>query len=138
MKAFAIWLAIVAVIFGGYALITTMLRDTRQVFVFVDSSLQMKDVWSEVPRELDRIDDREYTEFTLAHGQRQTRTVVSTGSSELTLVGVPPFAPCSFDGIDQYPEAQDADERILITTTDNACSEQVAALTDWTIIELAP
>ena len=42
MKPLAIWLAVVAVVFGGYALITSATRDTTQVFVVVDSSFQMR------------------------------------------------------------------------------------------------
>jgi len=132
MKAFAIWLGIVAVVFGGYALITTMLRETNQVFVLVDSSFQMRPVWNDVQLELDRIDDEEHAEIALA----TEKEPVHGYQSELRLVGVEAFAPCTFDGIDQLPEAADADERILITTADNTCD--ASALTDWTIIELAP
>ena len=139
MKAFAIWLAIVAVVFGGYALITTMLRETNQVFVFVDSSVQMEPVWRNVHRELDGIDDRDHTEFALAHGQSFSGSeLVHSWQPALTLPNdVRPFAGCSFETV-SFAEAEDADERILITTTGNECAEQVTALTDWTIIELTP
>jgi len=132
MKAFGIWLAVVAVVFGGYALITTMLRETNQVFVVVDSSFQMRPVWSDVERELDRIDDEKYAEFALA----TEKGPVHGFQSELELVGVEAFAPCTFAGIDQFPDAADADELTLITTTDNVCD--TSALTDWKIIELEP
>ena len=66
MKPLLIWLAIVAVIFGAYALITSAVRDTTQVFVVVDSSFQMRAVWSDVQLELDQIDDQEHAEFALA------------------------------------------------------------------------
>jgi len=59
MKPLAIWLAVVAVVFGGYALITSATRDTTQVFVVVDSSFQMRPVWTDVQLELDRIDDED-------------------------------------------------------------------------------
>lgn len=135
MKPFAIWLAIVVVVFGAFALITLALRETTQVFVFVDSSQPMEAVWPQVVRELDRIDDRDHTEFALAQGQSRRSQLVHSWQSELQLGRVTPFAPCSFDGIDQFAEATDADERILVTT---AASCDTSALVDWQIIDLAP
>src|SRR6478735_7159012 len=117
MKPLAIWLAVVAVVFGGYALITSATRDTTQVFVVVDSSFQMRPVWTDVQLELDRIDDEDHAEFALA----TEKGPVHSWQPELTLVGVDAFAPCTFDGIDQSPEATAADERILITTSANTC-----------------
>jgi hypothetical protein len=137
MKAFGIWLAIVVIVFGGYALITISLRDTSRVFVFVDASVQMRGTpWRDVPRELDRIDDRDNAEFALAHGQDFSDPVLDHGwQPELTLPpSVEPFGGCSFDGATQFPESADADERILITVAGNTCD--TAALTDWEIIEL--
>ncbi len=94
MKPLAIWIAVVAVVFGGYALVTRNARDTEQVFVVVDSSFQMQPVWSDVRRELDRIDDAEYSEFALA----TEKEFIHSWQPELELVGVEPFAPCGFDG----------------------------------------
>jgi len=132
MKPLAIWLAVVAVVFGGYALITSATRDTTQVFVVVDSSFQMRPVWTDVQLELDRIDDQDHAEFALA----TEKGPVHSWQPELTLVGVDAFAPCTLDGIGDSPEATDADERILITTTANTCD--TTALTGWEIIELDP
>jgi hypothetical protein len=132
MKPLAIWLAIVAVVFGGYALITTATRDTTQVFVVVDSSFQMRPVWTDVQLELDRIDDQDHAEFALA----TEKGPVHSWQPELSLVGVDAFAPCTFEGIDESAEATDADERILITTTANTCD--TTALTGWDIIALTP
>ena len=42
MKPLAIWLVVVAVVFGGFALITSALRDTNQVFVVVDSMTNLQ------------------------------------------------------------------------------------------------
>ena len=132
MKPLAIWLAVVAVVFGGYALITSATRDTTQMFVVVDSSFQMRPVWTDVQLELDRIDDQDHAEFALA----TEKGPVHSWQPELTLVGVDAFAPCTLDGIGDSPEATDADERILITTTANTCD--TTALTGWEIIELDP
>jgi hypothetical protein len=132
MKPLAIWLGIVAVVFGGYALITSATRDTSQVFVVVDSSFQMRPVWTDVQLELDRIDDQDHAEFALA----TEKGPVHSWQPELTLVGVDAFAPCTFEGIDGSAEAAAADERILITTTANTCD--TTALTGWEIIQLDP
>lgn len=135
MKPFAIWLAIVVVVFGGFALITAAVRDTTRIFVFVDSSFQMEGVWRQVPRELDRIDDRDHAEFALAEGQSRGSQLIHSWQSELELSGVVPFAPCSFGDIDRFPEAADADERILVTTTGDCAPSE---LVGWEIIELTP
>jgi hypothetical protein len=132
VKPLAIWIAVVAVVFGGYALITRNARDTEQVFVVVDSSFQMQPVWSDVRRELDRIDDAEYSEFALA----TEKEFIHSWQPELELVGVEPFAPCGFEGVDQSTEAAEADQRILITTATNTCD--TGALVGWQIIQLAP
>lgn len=135
MKPLAIWLAAVAVLFGGYALAASVLQDTSRVFVFVDSSNPMENVWRDVPRELDRIDDADRSEFALANGQSRGADLVHSWESELRLSGVTPFAPCSFDDIDDFTEAVEADERILVTTM-SSCD--TSALVGWDIIMLEP
>lgn len=134
MKPLAIWIAIVAIVFGGYALVTSLLRETSQVFVFVDSSQPMQDVWRFVPSELDRIDGRDDSEFALAQGQSLRASLVHTWQPELTLVGVEPFAPCSFGEIDSFPEAAQADTKILVTTTASTNVCDTTALVDWDIV----
>ncbi len=135
MKPLAIWLAIVAVVFGAYALVTTITRDTKQVFVFVDASNPMVPVWRDVPRELDRIDNADHTEFALATGQQLGSQLVHSWQGALKLSTLTPFAPCSFAGVDSFPEAAQADEKILVTTS-GSCD--TSKLTDWTIVELTP
>ena len=136
MKPLAIWIAVVAVVFGGYALAASLLRDTTQVFVAVDSSFEMGPVWRRVQRELDRIDDSARSEFSLATARSLQSDLIHTWQPELTFVGIEPFAPCSFDGIGDYVEAAEADERILITTSATGCD--TSALVDWEIIRLDP
>ena len=131
MKALLIWSALVAVMFGGYSVVATATRGTERVFVVVDSSFPMREVWSRVPRQLDQIDDRDHAEFALA----TEKSAVHGFQDELALGAVEPFAPCTFEGIDQYPDAADADERILVTT-EGSCD--TTALTGWTIIEVSP
>ncbi len=131
MKPLLIWSALVAVMFGGFAVATDATRSTDQVFVVVDSSFPMREVWSRVPRELDRIDNRSYAEFALATEKGD----IHGFQDELVLGAVEPFAPCTFEGIDAYPAAADADERILVTTP-GSCD--TSALTGWTIVEVTP
>jgi len=134
VKPLAIWIAVVAVVFGGYALVASLLRETEQVFVVVDTSFFMEAKEPEVRRELDRIDDRDRSEFALATVRdRGGAAVVHDWQDELTLGGFQAFGPCSFAGIDEFPEASTADERILITTS---ASCDTSTLTDWTIITL--
>ncbi len=132
MKPLAIWIAVVAVVFGGYALVTRNARETERVFVVVDSSFQMRPVWSDVRRELDRIDDADDSEFALA----TEKDPIHSWQAELELVGVEPFAPCEFGAVDTSPEASEADERILVTTSENTCD--TSGLVGWQIIELTP
>ncbi len=136
MKPLAIWIAIVAVVFGGYALVTSLTRDTDQILVVVDSSFWMERAGRDVENELDRIDDADHSEFALATTRARNTTLVHSFQDQLTLVRFEAFGPCSFDDIDQFPEAADADERILITSSATECD--TTALPDWTIIELTP
>lgn len=139
MKPFAIWLAIVAVVFGGYALFTVATRDTARVFVYVDASQPMQVQWGQARRELDRIDNRDHAEFALAIGRRNTNELIHSWQSSLRLpAGETPFAPCDLSGVPSFPEATDADERVLVTVAGSTCltDDLRAQLTDWTIVEL--
>jgi hypothetical protein len=134
VKPLAIWIAVVAVVFGGYALVASLLRETEQVFVVVDTSFFMEAKEPEVRRELDRIDDREHSEFALATVRDRGGSVLAhSWQDDLDLGGFQAFGPCSLVGIDQFAEASTADERILISTS-TSCD--TTALTDWTIITL--
>ena len=130
MKPLAIWVAVVAVVFGGFAIVTSVLRDTTRVFVVVDSSFAMRTVWPQVPDELERIEGRDYSEFALA----TEKDAVHGWAPELTLTGVEPFAPCTFEAIEDYPEVAEADKLILITTA-GSCDTSV--LDGWDIISLS-
>ena len=135
MKPFAIWLAIVAVVFGGYAVVSSSLQETSRVFVFGDASNPMGPVWRDVPGELDRLDDRDNAEFALARGQSRGSELIHSWQAELRWSIVEPFAPCSFADIETFTEAADADERILVTTS---ASCDTSALVDWEIVLLEP
>lgn len=135
MKPLAIWIAIVAIAFGGYAVATSLLRETSRVFVFVDSSQLMQRSWRFVPTELDQIDDAGDSEFALAHGQSRGSELLHSWQSELELVGVEPFAPCSFAEIDTFPEAAEADDKILVTTS-GSCDP--STLVGWDVVIVDP
>jgi hypothetical protein len=112
-----------------------LLRETEQVFVVVDASQPMQLLNNRIIVELDRIDDRDDAEFALAFVRRNSAELLQSWQPELRWNNTPLFAPCAFDGIDSFPEATDADERILITTS-GSCD--TSALASWTIIELTP
>jgi hypothetical protein len=135
VKPLLIWLAVVAVVFGGYALVSASLQETERVFVFVDVSNPMDGTDDEIRAELDRIDDRDDAEFALAFGRRGDSELLHSWAPELTWTTQPLFAPCSFDGLESFPEATEADDRILVTT---AGSCDTTALVDWQVVEVTP
>ena len=131
MKPLVIFLVIVTVGFGALALVTNATRSTDRVFVVVDSSFPMTEVWSDVDDELRAIGDRDHSEFALA----TEKEFVHSWQADLRLGGVVPFAPCTFEGIEAHAAVAEADELILITT---AASCDPSSLTDWEIIQLGP
>ncbi len=133
MKPLVIWLAVIGLAFGVLALVTGLTpTDTSRVFVLVDSSFAMTEVWDEVVDELDAIDDRSDAEFALA----TEKDAVHTWRDGLRLGAVRPFAPCGFDEALGYAEIAEADDLILITT-DGSCD--TASFDDsWEIRILEP
>lgn len=140
MKAFAIWLAVVVVVFGVFGLVARSQQETSRVFVFVDASNPMGPVWRDVPRELDRLADRDDTEFALARGQSRGVDLVHSWQEELRWSNVEPFAPCSFADIGSFPEAAEADERILLTSSASLDTDECDpdTLVDWQIVLIEP
>ena len=132
MRAFAIWLAAFVVVFGAFALITDNVRETEEVFVLVDSSFEMQDVWTRVAVELDRIDDERYSEFALA----TEKQLVHDFQERLRIGDVVPFAPCDDEGIGRYPQIETADRLVMITTEGSCLTEGLEG--DWEIVELEP
>ncbi|MAT06237.1 MAG: hypothetical protein CL424_14460 [Acidimicrobiaceae bacterium] len=140
MKPLVIWLAIVVVVFGVFAVVSRSLQETSRVFVFVDASNPMGPVWRDVPRELDRIADRDDTEFALARGQSRGGELVHSWQDELRWSNVEPFAPCSFADIGTFTETAEADERILLTTPASLDADDCdpSTLVDWEIVLIEP
>ncbi len=135
MKPLAIWAVGVVAAFAALTGLTGATRDTDQVFVVVDTSQPMGGVLNRVPGELDRIDDREHTEFALAI-VGATSTSIHGYQSDLEWVDTEAFRPCSFEGINEFPAAASADERILVTNADNVARCSTSELDGWTIIQL--
>lgn len=132
MKPLVVWATSVVIAFGALAGVTTATRGTEQVFVVVDVTFPMQGQMTRVPAELDRIDDREYSEFALA----TVRDSIHGFQDDLVWVPEEAFAPCAFDdfsGFVSAPEASAADERILITSADSCLASE---LDGWTIIEV--
>lgn len=132
MRAFAIWLAAFVVVFGAFAYITNNVRENEEVFVLVDSSFGMRDVWTRVPGELDRIDDGRFAEFALA----TEKSMVHGYQERLRIGDVVPFAPCDTDQLDRYAQVDTADRLVMITTEGSCLTEGLQG--DWEIIELEP
>jgi len=132
MKPLVIWATGVVAAFAALAGVTTATRGTEQVFVVVDDSFPMQEVINRVPAELDRIGDREYSEFAFATVGRGG-SFVHGYQSDIDANPLAPFGPCSFDDFVDYPEASSADERILVTSSESCFASE---LDGWTIIEL--
>ena len=127
MKPLLFWLVPVVVVFAVLGAEAVATRGTTRVFVVVDSSFAMAEVWSEVPDELDRIDDRDHAEFALA----TEKGLVHSWQDELRLGSLPAFAPCTFGGIEGHREAGEADDLVLVTTSTSCAT---SALVDWDIV----
>jgi hypothetical protein len=132
VRPFAIWLAAFVVVFGVFAFVTNNVRETEEVFVLVDSSFDMRDVWTRLPGELDRIDDDRYSEFALA----TEKSIVHGYQERLRIGDVVPFAPCDNDGLDRYPQIETADRLVMITTEGSCLTAGLEG--DWEIITLEP
>ncbi|MEN8113336.1 MAG: hypothetical protein ABFS21_03015 [Actinomycetota bacterium] len=129
MKPFLIFVAGLVVVFGAFAVITNLIRDTERVFVVVDSSFPMTEVWSQVPGALSDIDDQRFSEFALA----TEKELVHTWSDSLQLGSTTPFAPCDFSEVSAYSEIGEADDLVLITTSSSCSTEAFAT---WRVIVL--
>lgn len=131
MKPLAIYLVALLLAFGGLATVITVSRDTERVFVVVDSSFAMRDVWRQVPGALDALDDAGYSEFALA----SEKDLIHSWQERLRFRDSRAYAPCDFTGISAYAEAAEADELVLITTPASCPTDGLA---DWEVISLRP
>ena len=120
MRPFAIWVLVVGGIFAVLAIAAALWPedDPDQVFVVVDSSFPMRAVWDDVDTELSRIEGDGGT-FALA---TEKRVIQATFQDELRLGSVEAFAPCDFDEVLAYPQIDEADRLILVTTSGSRLS----------------
>jgi hypothetical protein len=131
LKPLAIFLVGLLLTFGAIAVVISLSRDTARVFVVVDSSFPMKEVWRQVPSTLDVLDDQGYSEFALA----TEKDLIHTWQERLRFRESRAYAPCDFSEVAAYPEAADADELVLITTPGSCPTD---AFGGWTVITLEP
>jgi hypothetical protein len=131
VRPLVVFLLGVAVVFGAIAAAIVLTRPTERVFVVVDSSFPMREVWSQVPRALDQIEDEGYSEVALA----TEKSLVHSWQPSFRLRSGTPYAPCDFAEIETYPEALEADRRVLITTPASCPTD---ALGGWEVRTLTP
>jgi hypothetical protein len=124
VRALAVWLPVLVLVFGGYAVASdrALSGDPQQVLVVVDSSFDMEPYWREAGAELDGLDGERYTEYALA----TEKDSVHGFQAELgALDGVTPFAPCDAEDALALPEAADAD-RVVLVTAGGSCLDTEA------------
>lgn len=131
MRPLAIFAVGVLVVFGALAAVIMISRDSERVFVVVDSSFPMREVWTQVPVTLEDIGDRGNSEYALA----TEKELIHSWQEQLRFREVSQFAPCDFSSIDAYAEAGQATERILLTTPGSCPTE---GLDGWTVMRLRP
>ncbi len=134
MKALAIWVVVVSLVFGAAAGIyhVARSRDPQRVFVVVDSSFPMVEDWDEIAEVLDGLDGDRYAEYALA----TEKNAVHTWADELRLAGVTAYAPRDLSRLlqaDAYPEVAEASRLVLVTNADAAATE---ALVEWEIVHV--
>ena len=131
MKALVIYLAGVVLVFGALALLISAPSEPKSVFVVVDSSFPMREVWGQVPDALDEIEAQDFATFALATEKDR----IHSWQEQLAWGSTRAFAPCDFGEIEAYGEAAEADERVLITTSGSCPTDQLA---DWRVETLEP
>jgi hypothetical protein len=126
VRALAVWLPVVAVLFGGYAWLTdrALGEDPEQVLVVVDSSFDMEPYWRQADAELAGIEGERYTEYALA----TEKELVHGFQEDLgDVAGVTPFAPCQAEEALALPEAGQADRVVLVTTAGSCLDAEAPA-----------
>lgn len=131
MRPLAIFLLGVAIVFGLLAAAIVLTRPSERVFVVVDSSFPMRDVWDQVPGALEAIEDEGYVRVALA----TEKNLIHSWQAAFRLRESTPYAPCDLSEIEAYTEASEADALVLITT---ATSCPTDTLSEWEVRTLTP
>jgi len=132
VRPLAIFLVGLLVVFGALAAVIVLSRPSERVFVVVDNSFPMRDVWSQVPGTLKELDSEAYSGYALA----TEKGLVHSWQDSLALRAPTPYAPCDFEAIGVHVEASEADERVLITTSASCPTEGLVG--DWRVLDLSP
>mgnify|MGYP001552472106 FL=1 len=131
MRPLVLFLLGLVVVFGLLAAVIVLTRPSERVFVVVDSSFPMRDVWNQVPAVLDEIEDEGYAEFALA----TEKDLVHTWRPAFRLRSQTVYAPCDFADIETYAEAAEADALVLVTTSASCPTDGLAG---WEVRTLEP
>ena len=131
MRVLAVFLLGVALVFGLLASAIVLTRPSERVFVVVDGSFPMREVWDQVPATLDAIEREGYVEVALA----TEKDLIHSWRPEFRLRSLTPYAPCDFSEIDAYAEASEADVRVIITTGASCPTDTVSG---WEVRTLEP
>lgn len=131
MRPLAIFLLGVVLVFGLLAAAIVLTRPNERVFVVVDSSFPMREVWEQVPGALEAIEDEGYAEVALA----TEKDLIHSWQERFRLRAGTPYAPCDFADVEAYAEAGEADARVLITTSSSCPTD---ALDGWEVRTLEP
>jgi hypothetical protein len=131
VRPLAIFLLGVVLVFGALAAAIVLTRPNERVFVLVDSSFAMREVWNQVPGVLDEIEGRGYAEVALA----TEKDLIHSWQATFRLRSLTPYAPCDPGEIETHAEGAEADVRVLITTP-NSCLAEVVS--DWEVRTLEP
>jgi hypothetical protein len=131
MKLFAAWLLGTLLAFGAPAGASHLMltSDPSQVAVVLDSSYPMTASWHRVPGLLRALDERRYTQFSLA----TERNAIHGWQPRLTPGQLSPYGPRDFEKLRErgIPGLAEADRVVLVT---NAPESELEAFGDWEIL----
>ncbi len=132
MKSFLIWLSITFIVFAGLfgAYHFYLSKNPRKILIAVDSSYEMKAVWSLIPSELAKIADKRYTQFCLVTEKNK----IHDWADKPGMSKILPYAPRAFSrltGVDKYPEIGQAQKCYLITN-----AARIQGFDGWEIVRL--
>jgi hypothetical protein len=133
VRALAVWLPVLALVLGGYAVVTdrALSGDPQQVLVVVDSSFDMEPYWRDAGAELDSLDGERYTEYALAT-EKDSVHGFQDGLGDLD--DVTPFAPCDAADALGLAEAEQADRVVLVTTAGSCLDSEAPGSWDRVIV----
>ena len=109
---------------GGYHFYLS--SSPNRIAIVVDSSFNMRSVWGDVPKLVERVSREKYAEYAVMSEKR----VVHTWRDTPSLGNLSPYAPLSLDKVAGFDPIDEADQVIFIT---NASSDKLKGV-DWDIV----